>query len=60
MAKRPTKHDPERLGRLSMHGLDLEKALRGAMQVDPSAKDEDSANGEAKAKKPKRKPKKKD
>jgi hypothetical protein len=60
MAKRPTKHDPERLGRLSMHGLDLEKALEGAMQVDPPAKDEDETNSQPKAKKPKPKPKDQD
>ena len=35
----PTKSNPERLGRLSMEGLDVEEALKGAMEVTPPERD---------------------
>lgn len=42
----PTKSAPERLGPLSMEGLDVEEALKGAMEVTPPERDPEPGDDE--------------
>jgi hypothetical protein len=43
---------PKRLGRLSMDGLDLEEALRGAMEVEPPSKADDDPEADSEPEQP--------
>lgn len=43
MGKQPSERTPLN-NRLSMDGLELEEALRGAMEVEPPSKDDDDSD----------------